>query len=160
MKRFVILISMLFCALVLRAQSNILKELETATEGTGVVRINQPERLEKLLEFGFNSDKKKQVMGYRIMVYSGNNSRKAREEANRMAEYMRENFPGAEVYVQFQSPFRVCLYGDYRTRKEAEEVMARMKATKKFKEISVRRGLINLHNYRKPDEQQGEKTED
>jgi hypothetical protein len=78
------------------------------------------------------------------MVYSGNNSQTARDEANKMAKHMRDNFPGAEVYVVFESPMRLCLYGDYRTREEAEAVMYRLKATKKFREISVRKGMINL----------------
>ena len=85
-----------------------------------------------------------QIEGYRVMVDSGNNSRQARDEANAMARFMRENFPGAEVYVVFDPPIRSCLYGDYRTREEAEAVMYRLKATKKFKEISVRKCLINL----------------
>ena len=85
-----------------------------------------------------------QVEGYRVMVYSGNNSRAARDEANRMAQYMRTNFPGAEVYVVFESPIRSCQYGDYRTREEAEAVMYRLKATRKFREISVKKTLINL----------------
>ena len=88
--------------------------------------------------------KQPQVEGYRVMVYSGNNSRQARDEANRMAQFMRDNFPGAEVYVLFESPIRTCLYGDYRTREEAEAVMYKLKGTKKFKEISVKKCLINL----------------
>ena len=40
--------------------------------------------------------------------------------------------------------FRSCLYGDYRTREEAEAVMYKLKATRKFREISVRKCLINL----------------
>ena len=78
------------------------------------------------------------------MVYSGNNSRQASDEANNMAQFMRDKFPGAEVYVVFESPIRTCLYGDYTTREEAEAVMYKLKATKKFKEISVKKCLINL----------------
>ena len=86
----------------------------------------------------------KQVEGYRVLVYSGNNSAQAREEAKAMAEYMRANYPGAEVYVVFESPVRTCEYGDFRTREEAELLMYRLRATKKFKEISVKKCLINL----------------
>ena len=85
-----------------------------------------------------------QVEGFRVLVYSGNNSRQARDEANSMAEYMRANYPGAEVYVVFESPIRTCEYGDYRTREEAELVMYRLRKTKKFKEISVKKCMINL----------------
>ncbi len=142
MKRGLILLSIMFCALCVRAQSTIVQELQRSVAGHGVVSINQPEKLDSLM--GRISMKTTQVEGYRVMVYSGNNSRTAREEANKWAQYMRENFPGAEVYVVFESPIRSCQYGDYRTREEAEAVMYKLKATRKFKEISVRKTLINL----------------
>lgn len=136
---------MLLCALCMRAQSNIVSQIERDVQGQGKVRISQPEKLLNLMgSMALNNGKPAQVEGYRVMVYSGNNSRTAREEANKMAEYMKDNFPGAEVYVVFESPIRSCLYGDYRTREEAEAVMYRLKATKKFKEISVKKCLINL----------------
>ena len=139
------IMSMLFCAFVLEAQNNIVHELETDIPGKGRVRVNQPARLFDLMGSMVTIDgKTPEVEGYRVMVYSGNNSRQAREEANAMAEYMRTKFPGAEVYVLFEPPIRSCLYGDYRTREEAEAVMYRLKATRKFKEISVRKCMINL----------------
>ncbi|MBR3883393.1 MAG: SPOR domain-containing protein [Bacteroidaceae bacterium] len=145
MRKSLVLISMLFCVLYAGAQSNIVNELQLDVQGAGKVRINQPVELQNLMGSMAERDgKPEQVEGYRVMVYSGNNSRAARDEANAMAKFMKENFPGAEVYVVFESPIRACLYGDYRTREEAEAVMYRLKATKKFREISVRRGLINL----------------
>ena len=68
----------------------------------------------------------------------------ARDTGYWFFKYMRENYPGAEVYVVFEPPVRACLYGDYRTREEAEAVMYRLRATRKFKEIAVRKSLINL----------------
>ena len=136
---------MLFCALVSEAQNNIIHELETDKPGKGVVRVNQPERLFDLMGSMVTIDgKQPEVEGYRVLLYSGNNSRAARDEANKMAQFMRENFPGAAVYVVFDPPIRTCLYGDYRTREEAEAVMYKLKATKKFREISVKKCLINL----------------
>lgn len=136
---------MLFCVLAMGAQSNIVNKLEADEAGKGTVRVNQPAGLTALMGSMVSANgKTPKVEGYRVMVYSGNNSGQARDEANRMAKYMRENFPGAEVYVVFDPPVRSCLYGDYRTREEAEAVMYRLKATKKFKEISVRKCVINL----------------
>ena len=136
---------MLFCAFSLSAQNNIVDELQRDIPGKGKVRIVQPAGLTNLMgSIAVKSDKRTQVEGYRVLVYSGNNSRAARDEANKMAQFMRENFPGAEVYVEFDPPIRSCQYGDYRTREEAEAVMYKLKATKKFKEISVKKGLINL----------------
>ena len=145
MKRFLFLVSMLFCVLLAEAQNNMVQELETDIPGKGVVRINQPDRLYDLMGSMVTIDgKTPEVEGYRVMVYSGNNSGQARDEANAMAKFMREKFPGAEVYVVFEPPIRSCLYGDYRTREEAEAVMYKLKATRKFREISVRKCLINL----------------
>lgn len=145
MKRIFIFISMLFCVLFVGAQNNIVNKLEAHEPGKGVVRVNQPEALTNLMGSMITvNGKAPQVEGYRVLVYSGNNSAQARNEANSMAKFMRENFPGAEVYVVFDPPVRSCLYGDYRTREEAEAVMYRLKATRKFKEISVRKCLINL----------------
>ena len=142
MKRGIILLSIIFCALYAGAQNTIVQELQRDEPGKGTVRIHQPAQLDSLM--GKVAVKTTQVEGYRVMVYSGNNSRTAREEANKWAQYMRENFPGAEVYVVFESPIRSCQYGDYRTREEAEAVMYKLKATRKFKEISGRKTLINL----------------
>lgn len=145
MKRVLMLISMLFCVLCVGAQSNIVSEIESYVSGEGKVRINQPDKLISLMGSMANADDEvQQVEGYRVLVYSGNNSRQARDEANAMAEYMRAHYPGAEVYVVFESPIRSCEYGDFRTREEAELLMYRLRATKKFKEISVKKCLINL----------------
>ena len=136
---------MLFCVLCVGAQSNIVSEIESYVSGEGKVRINQPDKLISLMGSMANADDEvQQVEGYRVLVYSGNNSRQARDEANAMAEYMRAHYPGAEVYVVFESPIRSCEYGDFRTREEAELLMYRLRATKKFKEISVKKCLINL----------------
>ena len=125
MKRILLLISVLFCAQLAAAQSNIVKELESFSFLGGRVKVNQPAGLTELMGTMISVDGKvPQVEGYRVMVYSGNNSAQAREEANKMAQFMRENFPGAEAYV--------------------EAVMYKLKSTRKFKEISVKKCLINL----------------
>ena len=73
------------------AQNNIIHELETDKPGKGVVRVNQPERLFDLMGSMVTIDgKQPEVEGYRVLLYSGNNSRQARDEANAMADYMRE----------------------------------------------------------------------
>ena len=118
MKRLLSITFIILCALTVRAQSNIVDELQRDVQGEGKVRIVQPQKLINLMGSMTQrvNGKPAKVEGYRVMVYSGNNSQTAREEANKMAKYMRENFPGAEVYVVFESPMRLCLYGDYRTR--------------------------------------------
>ena len=98
MKRVVMLISMLLCVLCAGAQSNIVSEIESHAQGEGKVRINHPDKLVSLM--GSMAGEVQQVEGYRVLVYSGNNSRQARDEANAMAEYMRANYPGQELKLQ------------------------------------------------------------
>ena len=120
MKKAILSISaILLCAFSLSAQSNIVNELQRDVAGKGKVRITQPSALLNLMGSIAVKGEKRQVEGFRVLVYSGNNSRAARDEANQMAKFMRENFPGAEVYVEFNPPIRSCQYGDYRTREEA-----------------------------------------
>ena len=137
----------MFCAQYAVAQSNIVSEIESTNifGGGPKVKINQPDRLLDLMGKMVSVDGgNNKVEGYRIVVYSGNNSGQARDEALKMQEYMRKTYPGAEVYIVFESPIRSCMYGDYRTKEEAEAVMYKFKATKKFKELYVRKCLINL----------------
>ena len=88
MKRLAILISMLFCVLYAGAQSNIIAQIEKSVRGEGKVYINQPSKLASLMGVTPkpSGKTKKSVEGYRVLVYSGNNSSQARQEANKMAE--------------------------------------------------------------------------
>ena len=82
--------------------------------------------------------------GYRVQVYAGNNSRIARQEANDVAEQIRMEFPELPVYAFFQPPRWLCRVGDYRSIEEADASMRRLKATGKFKEVSIVREQINI----------------
>ena len=145
MKRILLIIAILFCTQGLWAQISIVEKLESRSLFGPKVKINQPEQLVKLMEKMSSADSENpMVEGFRVVVYSGNNSREALDAAKKMEARMRKEFPGAEVYVVFESPIRLCLYGDYRTREEAEAVMLQLKKTKKFKELYIKKCLINL----------------
>lgn len=145
MRKLFLIITVLFCAHYACAQSNIVNEIESTTLFGPKVRINQPDRLLDLMGTMVSIDgSARKVEGYRVVVYSGNNSAEARNEALKMEQYMRKRHPGAEVYVVFDAPMRMCMYGDYRTKEEADAVMYKLKSTRKFKEIYVRKCLINL----------------
>lgn len=143
MKRFLFILSILFCAQFAVAQSNIVKEIESRSLFGPTVKINHPPHLMELMGKMVSIKGGSKVEGYRIVVYSGNNSAEAHNEALKMKAYMEKNYPEEKAYVVFESPVRSCLYGDYRTREEAEAVFYKLKATKKFKELYVRKCLIN-----------------
>lgn len=143
-----IILLLLGCALPLCAQETIFDHLERDIIGGGVVTIQQDESIKELVgkpkEKAEGKDKAYKVQGFRVQVYAGNNSQKARSEANRLAEKVRMLFPEMPVYIQFVSPRWLCRVGNYRTIEEADAAMRQLKATSEFKEISIVKSLIEL----------------
>lgn len=131
------------------AQQNIISELQKSKVGEGTVSIRQDERISALLGVIYvkSDDSEPKVLkarGYRVQVYAGNNSRIARTEANEVADLIKTEFPEMPVYAYFQPPRWLCRVGDYRSIEEADAAMRRLKATGKFKEVSIVREQINI----------------
>nr|WP_320975813.1 SPOR domain-containing protein [Bacteroides intestinalis] len=130
------------------AQNNIVKSLERNVPGQGKVTIHQDARIEALIgqEYIPNGTENRVLksQGYRVQVYAGNNSRVARNEANNMANKVKEEFPELPVYAYFQPPRWLCRVGDFRSIEEADATMRRLKATGVFKEVSIVREQINI----------------
>ncbi len=106
-------------------------------------------RLNKLIE---NDDtiknspvEKQYISGYRIQVFSDNNSRTAKVEARNKARDISEKFPELRTYVIYNAPFWRLRVGDFRTPEDANDVVVRLK--EEFpsfsKEIRVVRDRIN-----------------
>ncbi len=129
---------------------DILKDLETHKAGEGTVTIHQDPRISDLIGksavTGNTSGEKKilKSTGYRVQVYAGNNSRKAKEEAITKGTQVREYFPELPVYTYFSSPRWLCRIGDFKSIEEADAAMRRLKATGIFKEVSIVKEIINI----------------
>ena len=149
MRCFLLLIG-LCLGLSVSAQKNIVENLQTSRVGQGTVTIHQDAKISALLGSTYvkSAEEKEPKMlkarGYRVQVYAGNNSRIARQEANDMAEQIKMEFPELPVYAFFQPPRWLCRVGDYRSIEEADASMRRLKATGKFKEVSIVREQINI----------------
>lgn len=86
---------------------------------------------------------KMRVNGYRIQVYSGDNSRRGKNEAAAMGRRVKGMFPELPVYTHFSSPHWICRVGDFRTYEEANEYFRQMKASGMFAEaVMVRCKVI------------------
>lgn len=151
MIRYFLFIVFLGCGLIVSAQQkNIVNELQKQEVGQGVVTIHQDARIAALLGSMYvktdleEEPKMLKARGYRVQVYAGNNSRKARTEANEVADEIKKEFPELPVYAFFQPPRWLCRVGDYRSIEEADASMRRLKATGKFKEVSIVREQINI----------------
>lgn len=135
-------------ALTANAQETVFDCLEKQEPGTGVVTIHQDARLKALVgQMRSSLDAQKitqKVQGFRVQVYAGNNSQRARTEATQVAEKVKTLFPELDVYTQFVSPRWLCRVGDYRSIEEADAVMRQLKSAGSFKEVSIVRSLIKL----------------
>ena len=150
MMRYFLLLIGLCLGLSASAQTNIVENLKTNRVGQGTVTIHQDDKISALLGAAYvksedeTEPKVLKARGYRVQVYAGNNSRIARQEANDVAEQIRMEFPELPVYAFFQPPRWLCRVGDYRSIEEADASMRRLKATGKFKEVSIVREQINI----------------
>ena len=149
MRYFLLLIG-LFFGISVSAQVSIVEELQKERVGQGTVTIHQDAAISALLGSVYVKDENEtepkmlKARGYRVQVYAGNNSRIARQEANEVAELLKTEFPELPVYAFFQPPHWLCRVGDYRSIEEADASMRRLKATGKFKEVSIVREQINI----------------
>lgn len=80
--------------------------------------------------------------GYRIQVYSGGNSRDARQEAMRMGNQVKSYFADLPVYTHFYSPRWICRVGDFKTYEEANDMLRQLQETKKFNEAVIVKSKI------------------
>ena len=148
--RYFLFVIGFFFSLSAAAQKNIVEDLQTSRVGQGTGTIHQDAKISALLgatyvkSAGENEPKMLKARGYRVQVYAGNNSRRARQEANDVAEQIKIEFPELPVYAFFQPPRWLCRVGDYRSIEEADASMRRLKATGKFKEVSIVREQINI----------------
>lgn len=145
-----------------QAQRDIVTYLQTDRPGQGKVRIYQDAAVARLLtgstslispfsEYGnlltSNTSQvpKKTVKarGYRIQVYAGNNSRRAKAEAQSIGKRINDEFPELSVYTYFQSPRWLCRIGDFKSIEEADGVMRRLREGG-YKEVSIVKEIVNL----------------
>ena len=140
MKKFGVLLLALV-SLPLMAQDNIVDRLEQTVAGQGMITIHQDARLDSLLGMVYDpamsKGKKIQTIGYRIQIYAGGNTRYAKEEALKAAQYVKAKFPEIPVYTEFVAPRWVCRVGDYKTIEEADQVMRMLKKSRTYKEIAI-----------------------
>lgn len=106
-------------------------------------------RLDKRIEIvdtvNDSAIEKQYISGYRIQVFSDNNSRTAKSEARSKARDISEKFPELRTYVVYNAPFWRLRVGDFLTPEDANDVVVKIKEEfpKYSKEIRVVRDRIN-----------------
>lgn len=152
----------ILCCLATQAQNSIIKELERPN-AAGRITIHQDSRIEALVgrsiyvNHSTNAPESSAAIlpshnethtiksnGYRIQVYAGNNTGRAKTEAHAVASRVQEHFPDLTVYTTFISPRWLCRVGDYKSIEEADAMMRKLRATGIFKEVSIIKDQINI----------------
>lgn len=94
-------------------------------------------------------DTRKKVMrnsykttGYRIQVFSGGNSRDARQKAEEAGATVKRMFPTEPVYVHFYSPSWKCRMGNYRSTSEAQKYLKQIKTV--YPQACIVKGTISV----------------
>ena len=105
---------------------------------SGVISVNQPEGLAKEMRRRSDGaittvvpetdDANASRAGYRVQVYDDNNPRSARSQAEHVSREVNTRFPEYHTYVTFNSPYWRVKAGDFRTRAEAEQALAEIRA--------------------------------
>jgi hypothetical protein len=96
----------------------------TTTHATDTVRVYSARDLVK-------------VQGYRVQVYAGSGDGNGKREAERMADMVRSQYPGENVYSSFVRSRWVCQVGNYRTIAEAQAMKRSMMGVKSFREATI-----------------------
>lgn len=129
------------------AQRTIVESLETRQAGEGTVTVHEEPYIASLIGLRYTggaAQKALKARGFRVQVYAGNNSRVARNEAQRIASKVKETFPDMPVYTYFQPPRWLCRVGDFKSIEEAHVAMRKLKGSGEFKEAAIVREQINI----------------
>jgi hypothetical protein len=131
MKVLVFFISSLFFCPLLFGQTDLMQGHTmdtTAAEKEGILlltglNINQDQRLEKMLHWHIENNKRKDGMeGFRVEVFSSS-ALNAKERSFREKVEFLKLFPDYKVHVVFSAPVFKVRTGDFRTKNEALKLL-------------------------------------
>ncbi len=115
-------------------------------------KVVQPEQLAARLLFDDTPVEKNENkgvrgnVGYRVQLFSDNNSRTAKNEARAKERRVMARFPQYRSYVMFKAPYWRLRVGDFKTQQEANAAAEEIKRAfpSYGKEIRVVQDRINL----------------
>lgn len=140
-KTGLLLFLLLFTALASAQQTTLVQVLERDIPGKGQIRVERDVRLDSLIGTvsELESGTKIKARGYRVQVFSGNNTRASKEKANEVDRYIRSNFPDLSVHTEFKNPRWRCTVGDFLYYEEAYETLRRLRKETPYKGIIILR---------------------
>lgn len=145
---------------VISAQSSTKDGIVDHIIASGKNTITQPDAIYKYLEKKITESDMSEdditklspgtgkIGGYRVQVFSDNNSKTAKNEARAKSRTVGDYFPKYRTYVFYNSPYWRVRVGDFKTYKEAEEAMEEISNAfpAMSKEIRIVKDRININN--------------
>lgn len=121
-----------------QTNSSIIEELNSSQPNQGNVTVYQDEAIKGILaksastnlpvySSGDGSVQYIKMRGYKIQVFSGNDQRKSKDEAYYKQKLINDSFEDIETVVYFKSPRWILRAGNFKTRSEANAVMAQFR---------------------------------
>ena len=129
-----LLITACFCYSELSAQVKqvtIIDDLETLVPGKGIIQISCDPKIKELIGVlspgaSFQEGNTIKTNGFRIQVFTSNDSKTATNEVNNKGNLIRSVFPEIAVYKAYTAPNWKLIAGDFLTREEAEVFRQKM----------------------------------
>ncbi len=110
----------------------------TTAENPTADASNLPvDNTKKILRGGYK------IPGFRVQAFAGGNSRKDRQQAERVGNQIKSNYPDEPVYVHFYSPRWICRVGNYRTYEEAHQMLISLRKLG-FQQATIVKGKITV----------------
>lgn len=84
------------------------------------------------------------VNGYRIRLYSGDNSRAARQKAYSIGYLFKSSYLNIPVYTHFVSPHWNCTVGNFKTYEEAQKLLSELRESGQFNGAIIVKSKIQV----------------
>jgi len=86
-------------------------------------RVNYGSKIVVESDRSVSAGKSYRQQGFRIQIFSDNNVRTAKSNAEYRKRSVEQRLPGVRAYLKYESPYWRVQVGDYRSRSEAENAM-------------------------------------
>lgn len=139
-----------FSATAMFAQSSVVEDLNQSKKGEGNVKVYQDDSITKAIESlpvtpiskdtsnsTTNSNTNttttiKQTSsssrGYKIQVFSGNDQKKSKNEANHRQNLVKSRFPQLHVTISYSAPVWTVTAGGFASRADADKALQELRA--------------------------------
>ncbi len=115
--------------------ASILTHLNSAQS---TIKVTQPRTMDHRVSYGSRiavdtdrssgSGKIVKTGGFRVQIFSDNNVRTAKSNAEYRKRSVEQRMPGTRAYLKYESPYWRVQVGDYRTRAEAENALSELRS--------------------------------